>query len=103
MVPILFHGLSQLGFPVICVETQQAHQALKLLAAHKTDRNDARGPTAGKLRFQPGRSEPSLPIKRQMTAQRRQASEGVDNEEFPIDPLENSIRRLRPRWCRDAD
>jgi hypothetical protein len=39
MVPILFHGLSQLGFPVICVETQQAHQALKLLAAHKTDRN----------------------------------------------------------------
>ena len=48
-------------------------------------------------------SEPSSPIKRQMSAQRTQASEGVDNEEFPIDPLENSIRRLRPRWCRDAD
>jgi transposase len=43
MAPILFHGLSQLGFPVICVESRQAYQALKSLATHKTDRNDARG------------------------------------------------------------
>jgi transposase len=43
MTPILFHGLSQLGFPVICVESRQAYQALKSLATHKTDRNDARG------------------------------------------------------------
>jgi transposase len=40
---ILFHGLSQLGLPVICVESRQAHQVLKSLATHKTDRNDARG------------------------------------------------------------
>jgi hypothetical protein len=35
--------LSQLGFPVVCVESRQAYQALKSLATHKTDRNDARG------------------------------------------------------------
>ena len=43
MAPILFHGLNQLGLPVICVESRQAYQALKSLATHKTDRNDARG------------------------------------------------------------
>src|SRR6516165_1797275 len=42
MAPILFHGLSQLGLPVVCVESRQAH-SLKSLATHKTDRNDARG------------------------------------------------------------
>jgi transposase len=30
-------------FPVVCVESRQAYQALKSLATHKTDRNDARG------------------------------------------------------------
>jgi transposase len=43
MAPILFHGLRELGLPVVCVESRQAYQALKSLAAHKTDRNDARG------------------------------------------------------------
>jgi transposase len=43
MGPILFHGLNQLGLPVVCVESRQAYQALKSLATHKTDRNDARG------------------------------------------------------------
>jgi transposase len=43
MAPMLFHGLSQLGLPVVCVESRQAYQALKSLATHKTDRNDARG------------------------------------------------------------
>ena len=43
MAPILFHGLSQLGLPVICIESRQAYQALKSLSTHKTDRNDARG------------------------------------------------------------
>ena len=43
MAPILFHGLSRLGLPVVCVESRQAYQALKSLATHKTDRNDARG------------------------------------------------------------
>ncbi len=37
MAPILFHGLSQLGLPVVCVESRQAYQALKSLATHKTD------------------------------------------------------------------
>ena len=43
MAPILFHELSQLGFPVVCVESRQAYQVLKSLATHKIDRNDARG------------------------------------------------------------
>ena len=32
MAPILFHGLNQLGLPVVCVESRQAYQALKSLA-----------------------------------------------------------------------
>jgi transposase len=43
MAPMLYHGLSKLGLPVICIESRQAYQALKSLATHKTDRNDARG------------------------------------------------------------
>src|ERR1051326_6163462 len=43
MAPMLYHGLSQLGLPVVCIESRQAYQALKLLTTHKTDRNDARG------------------------------------------------------------
>jgi transposase len=43
MAPMLYHGLSQRGLPVVCVESRQAYQALKSLATHKTDRNDARG------------------------------------------------------------
>lgn len=43
MAPMLYHGLSELGVPVICIESRQAYQALKTLATHKTDRNDARG------------------------------------------------------------
>jgi transposase len=43
MAPMLFHGLTERGLPVVCVESRQAYQALKSLATHKTDRNDARG------------------------------------------------------------
>ena len=43
MAPVLHHGLNALGVPVVCVESRQVHQALKSLATHKTDRNDARG------------------------------------------------------------
>jgi transposase len=43
MAPILFHGLNQLGLPVVSVESRQAYQAIKSLATHKTDRSDARG------------------------------------------------------------
>src|SRR5438132_10159256 len=43
MSAMLYHGLSQLGLPVVCVKSRQAYQALKSLATHKTDRNDARG------------------------------------------------------------
>jgi transposase len=43
MAPSLYHGLESLGLPVVCIESRQAYQALKSLATHKTDRNDARG------------------------------------------------------------
>ena len=43
MAPMLYHGLRELGLPVICIESRQAYQALKLLTTHKTDHNDARG------------------------------------------------------------
>lgn len=42
MAPMLY-GLAELGVPVVCIESPQAYQALKTLATHKTDRNDARG------------------------------------------------------------
>jgi hypothetical protein len=43
MAPMLYHGLSQLGLPVVYIESRQAYQTLKSLATHMTDRNDARG------------------------------------------------------------
>src|SRR5277367_3873271 len=43
MAPMLYHGLIERGVPVVCIESRQAHQALKSLTTHKTDRNDARG------------------------------------------------------------
>jgi hypothetical protein len=43
MASMLYHGLSQRGPPIFCIESRQAYQALKSLATHKTDRNDARG------------------------------------------------------------
>ncbi|SEP02050.1 Transposase, partial [Rhizobium tibeticum] len=43
MAPMLYHGLVERGVPVVCIESRQAHQALKSLATHKTDRNDAPG------------------------------------------------------------
>ncbi len=40
MAPTLYHGLQSLGLPVVCIESRQAHQALKSLATHKTDRTN---------------------------------------------------------------
>lgn len=35
--------MRECGLPVVCIESRQVYQALKSLAIHKTDRNDARG------------------------------------------------------------
>jgi transposase len=43
MATTLYHGLKALSLPVVCIESRHAFQALKSLATHKTDRNDARG------------------------------------------------------------
>jgi transposase len=37
MATTLYHGLEELGLPIVCIESQQAHQALKSLATHKTE------------------------------------------------------------------
>ena len=50
---ILFHGLNQLGLPVVCLESRQAYQALKSLATHKTDRE--RGRARDRRRHRRGR------------------------------------------------
>jgi transposase len=42
MAPTVFHGLTALRLPVVCIESRQDYQALRSLAAHKTDRNGAR-------------------------------------------------------------
>ena len=39
MAPMLYHGLSRLGLPIVCIESRQAYQALKSLATHKTERS----------------------------------------------------------------
>lgn len=43
MATTLYHGLAALSLPVVCIESRHAYQALKSMATHKTDRNDARG------------------------------------------------------------
>lgn len=43
MAPMLYHGLAERGVAIQCIESRQAYQALKSLAGHKSDRNDARG------------------------------------------------------------
>lgn len=35
MAPMLYHGLAELGVPIVCIESRQAYQALKTLATHK--------------------------------------------------------------------
>jgi transposase len=37
MAPMLHHGLTACGVPVICIESRQARQALKSFTTHKTD------------------------------------------------------------------
>jgi hypothetical protein len=43
MAPILFHSLSQLSLPVVCVESQQAYKGSSRLRPTRPDRNDAGG------------------------------------------------------------
>jgi transposase len=91
MAPILFHGLSQLGLPVVCVESRQAYQALKSLATHKTDRNDARGRAAHLARtgfFKPVhvKSLSAHAVRSLITARKKLVGQRVT--------LENQIRGL---------
>jgi transposase len=55
MAPILFHGLSQLGLPMVCVESRQAYPAVKSLATHRTDRMMREG---GRIGPAPASSKP---------------------------------------------
>jgi transposase len=85
----LFHGLSQLGFPVVCVESRQAYQALKSLATHKTG-NDARGlahlARTGFFKSEHVKSLPAHALRALIIARKKLVSQRVT--------LENQIRGL---------
>jgi transposase len=86
MAPMLYHGLSRLGLPVVCVESRHTYQALKSLATHKTDRNDARGLAhlAHRL-LQTGSCEVTAGTRRPVADHRSQGQQVT---------LENQIRSL---------
>ena len=90
MAPILFHGLSQLGLPVVCVGSRQAYQALKSLATQKADRNDARGlahlPCTGFFKPVHMKSLPAHAVRSLISARKKLVGQRVT--------LENQIRGL---------
>jgi transposase len=90
IAPMLYHGLSQLGLPVVCVESRQAYQALKSLATHKTDRNDARGlahlPRTGFFKQVHVKSLPAHAVRSLIVARKKLVGQRVT--------LENHIRGL---------
>jgi transposase len=109
MAPTLFHGLTALGLPVVCVESRQAYQALRSLAAHKTDRNDARGlahlARTGFFKPVHVKSLPSHAVRALLIARKKLVGQRVT--------LENQIRGLAVafgvrlprglRLCREGD
>ena len=93
IAPVLYHGLNQLGLPVVCVESRQAYQALRSLATHETDRNHARG-LAHLARtgfFKPGavKSLPAYATRSLISARKKLVGQRVT--------LENQIRGLGGR------
>src|SRR5271170_8255804 len=86
MAPILFHGLSQLGLPVVCIESRQAYQALKSLATHKTDRNDARGAFGPHWLLQACACEVAAGPRRPLTHHRAQEAGGPASDTGKSDP-----------------
>jgi len=90
MAPTLFHGLTALGMPVVCVESRQAYQALRSMVTHKTDRNDARGlahlARAGFFKPVHVKSLPSHAVRALLIARKKLVGQRVT--------LENQIRGL---------
>src|ERR1700720_2548145 len=86
----LFHGLTALGMPVVCVESRQAYQALRSMVTHKTDRNDARGlahlARAGFFKPVHVKSLPSHAVRALLIARKKLVGQRVT--------LENQIRGL---------
>ena len=93
MAPMLYHGLTELGVPVVCIESRQAYQALKTLATHKTDRNDARGlaqlARTGFYKAVHVKSLPAHAVRALIVARKKLVGQRVT--------LENQIRGWR--WC----
>jgi transposase len=87
MAPMLFHGLTALGLPVVCVESRQAYQALRSLAAHKTDaRGLAHLARTGFFKPVHVKSLPSHAIRALLIARKKLVGQRVT--------LENQIRGL---------
>lgn len=87
---MLYHGLTAVGLPVVCIESRQAYQALKSLATHKTDRNDARGlahlARSGFFKAVHVKSPPAHAVRALITARKKLVGQRV--------MLENQIRGL---------
>lgn len=90
MAPMLYHDLAELGLPVVCIESRQAYQALKSLATHKTDRNDARSlahlARSGFFKPVPVKSLPAHAVRALVIARKKLVGQRV--------MLENQIRGL---------
>ena len=90
MAPMLYYGIAAFELPVVCIESRQAHQALKSLATHKTDRNDARGlahlACTGFFKTVPVKSLPAHAVQALMIARTKLVGQRV--------MLENQIRGL---------
>ena len=90
MAPMLHHGLTEHGVPVVCIESRQAYQALKSLTTHKTDRNDARGlahlARTGSFKPVHVKSSPAHAVRSLIIARKKLVGQRVT--------LENQIRGL---------
>ena len=92
---MLYHGLRERGLPVVCIESRQAYQALKSLATHKSDRNDARGlahlARTGFFKTTHVKSLPAHAIRALIIARKKLVGQRV--------MLENQIRGLAATPC----
>jgi transposase len=90
MATMLYHSLAALGLPVVCIESRHAYQALRSLATHKTDRNDARGlahlARAGFYKAVHVKSLPAHAVRALISARKKLVGQRVT--------LENQIRGL---------
>jgi transposase len=106
MAPILFHGLNQLGLPVVSVESQQAYQAIKSLDPRDRSQRRPRSGAFGSHWFLQARAcEVASRARRPLVDQRAQEAGRPAGDLGKLDPwsrdrvrdpaLSRAQRRLR--------